>query len=218
MVIAIDGPAGSGKSTVAKILAERLGFLYIDTGAMYRALTLKALSQEIDLKDQEELLKLARHTHIELKTADNKLQVILDGENVTHQIRTPQVTNNIFYIADNIEIRKIMVSLQRKMAEGKDVVLEGRDTTTVVFPDADIKIYLDADFKERARRRLKDFLAKGLNLILEEVEEDLRDRDYKDKNRAVGNLKIAPDAVYIDTTSMNVEEVVERIISIVDGK
>jgi len=215
MVIAIDGPAGSGKSTVAKAVASNLGFLYIDTGAMYRALTLKALRQGLNLADSEGILSMAKDTSLELKTSNSKICVFLDGEDVSSFIRTPEVTNNIFHIADNPQVRKIMVSLQRRVAEKQNSVLEGRDITSVVFPDAEYKFYIDASFQERARRRWLDFKNKGIDISLEQVEKDLKDRDYRDKTRPVGALKIVEDAVYIDTTNLAVEEVINRILNIV---
>jgi len=217
MIIAIDGPAGSGKSTVAKILARRLGFLYIDTGAMYRAFTLKVIKKGLDFRDKESINRLLKDTKIELvEDKDKNLKVLLDGEDVSDQIRLPQVSEKIFYVADDPQVRKIMVAWQREMGKKRDCVIEGRDTTTVIFPDADIKIYLDADFKVRVKRRYKDFLEKNVKISLQEVEKKLRQRDEKDFSRPVGALKRVEDAVYIDSTNLSIEEVCGKILSLLE--
>lgn len=215
LIIAIDGPAGSGKSTVSKLVAKKLGLLYLDTGAMYRALTLKAMEKKLNLKDKKALVKMARNTNIKLKaSADLKrVNVFLDKRDVTYQIRTPEVTDNIKYVAVVPGVRKCMVKIQRSMGEKQGAVLEGRDTTTVVFPDATYKFYLDADLKERAKRRYKELRELGVKVSLREVEDDARRRDRSDKTRLVGPLKMAKDAIYIDTTKMSIDEVVERILS-----
>jgi len=211
-IIAIDGPAGSGKSTVAKLVSLRLGFTYVDTGAMYRAITLKAVKEGLDLNNEKALIDLASRTHIDINTDENnRLLVLLDNENAEDLIRTPELTAKVKYLARVDGVRKYMVDLQRKIGEQKDCVFEGRDITTVVFPDTKYKFYLDADVKERAKRRLKDF--KDPSLSLEEVEKDIEQRDLSDKNRNCGALRIASDAVLIDTTEMNIEEVADRICS-----
>lgn len=211
LIIAIDGPAGSGKSTVSKIVAKRLGLLYIDTGAMYRALTLKAMRQGVKLEDGQALTDLARTTKIELKSTDS-LQVLLDGSDVSVPIRTPEVTANVRYIARTPGVRQEMVKLQRAMGEKSGGVLEGRDIGTVVFPDADYKFYLDASPEERAKRRLKDLVELGREAKVEDVKKDIVARDESDIKRAVGALKVAGDAIVVDTTSLSIEEVVDRLI------
>ena len=213
LVIAIDGPAGSGKSTVSKRVAQKLGYLYIDTGAMYRAITLKAMHGKVNLEDEQALVKLCDATEIEL-SMDKKgsLKVTLDGEDVSKEIRDPEVTNNVFYVAKLPEVRKHMLHLQRKAGEKQDAVLEGRDIGTVVFPDADFKFYIDADFQERVKRRFLELKEEEHPISMEEVGKDLKIRDQKDKTRSVAPLKKAEDAVYIDTTNMTIEEVVEEII------
>ena len=220
LIIAIDGPAGSGKSTVGKLIAKKLGLMYLDTGAMYRALTLKAMRDNIDLNDEKALVELAGKTRIELTTeADaEKTSVRLDGEDVTLDIRTPEVTDNIKYIARIPGVRKCMVKIQRAIGAKAGAVLEGRDTTTVVFPDAAHKFYLDADLKERARRRFKELRAMGMKAALRDVENDARRRDSGDKTRDAGPLKRASGAVYIDTTKMSVNEVVRKILSHIKNK
>lgn len=213
MLIAIDGPAGSGKSTVSKMIAKRLGLLYIDTGAMYRALTLKAMRNNLDLKDEAALVKLAHSTRIDLEASGAVLKVTLDGEDVTGLIRTPELTNNVKYIARVPDVRTEMVRLQRAIGERSGAVLEGRDIGTVVFPDATYKFYLDADVEERARRRHKELLESGQKAGLEDIKKDVVVRDESDMKRSVGALKRAPDAILVDTTSLTIAEVVEKISS-----
>jgi len=217
MIIAIDGPAGSGKSTVSKKIAKRLGLLYVDTGAMYRALTLKAVRGKLDLKDKDALVRIAKETAIEL-SYDKKgdLVVYLDEKDVSSEIRTPELTNKVKFIAGVPGVRTEMVKIQRAIAkEGKGAVLEGRDIGTVVFPDADKKFYLDADFKERSRRRYNELAAAGEDVSLAAIEEDVRTRDKNDIEREIGPLKKAKDAVKIDTTYLSIEETVEKILSYV---
>lgn len=214
-VIAIDGPAGSGKSTVAKLVAQRIGFLYIDTGAMYRALTLKALRSKADLIDEAKLGELARTTEIELKQSDGSLKVYLDGKDVTDQIRTPEVTNNVKYIARTKAVRECMVAKQRKLGEQGGAVMEGRDIGTVVLPNADRKFYIDASFDIRVARRYEELKQKGSVVTEEEVKKDLKVRDESDFNRAIGPLKKAADAIVIDTTDLTIEGVIDKILSLI---
>lgn len=212
MVIAIDGPAGSGKSTVSKKVAKSLGLLYIDTGAMYRALTLKAMREGVDLENEEALSALARSTKISLKEAA-RLEVFIDDDNVTDLIRTPEVTNNIRYIARVPGVRHEMVKLQRSMGKREGAVMEGRDITTVVFPDADYKFYLDADADERSRRRHKELIESGQEVDLDSIKEDVLARDNSDFTRPVGPLVKSEDAIVVDTTGFSIEEVVNKILS-----
>lgn len=213
MIIAIDGPAGSGKSTVAKIIAERLGFLYIDTGAMYRAITLKAIEQKINISDSDLLVKIARETAVELLEQDGVLKVYLDGCDVTKQIREPRVTRFVSDVAKIKGVREVMLKLQRGLGRKSDSVLEGRDIGTVVFPDADKKFYLDAKFDVRVDRRYKELKETSSQVKCEEVAGDLHNRDTIDSSREFAPLKKAEDAVYIDTTSLGIKEVVEAILS-----
>lgn len=212
-VIAIDGPAGSGKSTVSKRIARKLDLLYIDTGAMYRALTLKAMRQGLDLEDSSALVKLAHSARIDLKEDGGRLRVFLDGEDVSELIRTPELTKNVKYIACVPEVRGEMVRLQRAIGERAGAVLEGRDIGTVVFPDADYKFYLDADVEERARRRHKELVDSNQKVDLEEIKKDVVVRDESDMKREVGALKKAEDAILIDTTNLSIDEVVEKLLS-----
>jgi cytidylate kinase len=184
MIIAIDGPAGAGKSTVARIIAQKLGFLYIDTGAMYRALTFKALEEKIDIKNTQGLIAMARSTGIDLtNNKDGSLKIFLDYKDVTTQIRQPRITKFVSDVAKIKGVREVMLGLQRKLGREKDSVLDGRDIGTVVFPDADKKFYIDAQFEERVKRRYKELRELGQKVTLKEVEADLRNRDTIDTNR-----------------------------------
>ena len=214
MVVAIDGPAGSGKTTVAKLLAKKLNFFYLDTGATYRTLTLKVLREGVNLEDKERIEQLAQG--LKMKIEEEK--VYLDGEDVSHQIRTPLINKTISLIACLPGVRKVMVNTQRRIVGDKDAVVEGRDITTVVFPFAEVKFYLTADFEERVKRRYRELKDKGINLDLEEVKEEMRNRDEADLKREIGGLKIAEDAIYIDTTNLTIEEVRDKLFLIVQEK
>ncbi len=212
LIIAIDGPAGSGKSTVSRIVASKLNYLYMDTGAMYRALTYKALQEGLDLTDEKGLVNLAKKTSIRLMKNG---KVLVDDSDVTKAIRNPEITRNVFYIARAPGVREHMVALQRKIGKDGGVVVEGRDITTVVFPDAEKQIYLDASAKERAVRRHKELKSRGYRSTLKEIEKELHSRDKHDMERKIAPLRIAENAAVIDTTNMNIEEVVEVILDII---
>ena len=212
MIIAIDGPAGSGKSTAAKGLAERLGFTYLDSGAMYRAFTWKARSAGIDFSDKEGLIKLLDKTSIRIDCSADGSEVFVDGVNVTGEIRQPSITENIHHVSGLEFVRKKMVKLQRDFARGKDIVAEGRDMCTVVFPDADKKIYIDADIRERAKRRHSELETCDDRSDINNVAEDLSQRDHRDSTRQFAPLKRIHDAFYLDTTNMNAEGVVDILI------
>ena len=217
MIIAVDGPAGAGKSTVARILAHKLGFLYIDTGAMYRALTLKALKKKIDTKDQRPLIEMTANTKIDLmNNSDGSLRIFLDGGDVSGKIKHPSITKSVSDIAKIRDVRKIMLGLQRKLGNSRDSVLDGRDIGTVVFPNADKKFYIDAEFKERVKRRYKELKGLGQSITLKDVEADLGNRDIIDSTRKFAPLKKADDAIYIDTTRMTIKEVVEKMLGYID--
>ena len=216
LVVTLDGPAGAGKSTVAKILAKRLGISYLDTGAMYRALTLKGLRLKMDLSDEEALTTLARRTQITFKDMpDGSLTIMLDGEDVSAAIRTPEVTNNTFYAARTPGVRTLMVAWQRAVGESRSIVTDGRDQGTVVFKDARYKFYLDADAEQRVGRRFKELNEAGRKVNLDQLRMDIQTRDQKDLSRSVGPLKKAPDAVTIDSTTLTVEQVVDKIMKLI---
>jgi len=221
-VITIDGPAASGKSTAARLLAERLGAGFLDTGAMYRAVTLAAMQAGVDMADEEKLLDVIEKTEFQFSIKDDKMIVSIDGLDVTEQIRSPDVTASARYIASSPKAREKLVQMQRRLAaDRRQIVTEGRDQGTVAFPDADIKFYLVADLAERARRRqaqLRSQGSQGGNASLEYIQQAIEDRDKSDQNRTVGPLIPAKDAVIIDTTDLSIEAVVEKLLSYVKGQ
>jgi len=213
MIVTIDGPAGAGKSTVAKALARKLGYFYLDTGAMYRALTLKAVRAGADLDSEPALVELAEDTVIEfVSDKDGAAGVMLDGENVSQEIRTPEVTNKTSLVARKKGVRQIMVGWQRSIGEKNNVVIEGRDVGTVVFPHAAYKFFLEADLDERAKRRLLELQEEKTGIDAEALRRDMESRDQSDIRRDVGPLKKAEDAVVIDSTGLTAEEVVEQML------
>jgi cytidylate kinase len=214
VVVAIDGPAGAGKSTIAKRVAERLGFTYIDSGAMYRAVALWALRQKVDPGDMHRVEQLAIAAEIELAPG----RIWLNGEDVTDAIRTPEVSTGASKVAVIPGVRRALVAKQRAMGECSSVVMEGRDIGTVVFPGADVKIYLDADPRERVRRRLGDVRASGEEIPETALAAQMKERDQRDSTRADGPLAQAPDAAYLDSTSLTAEEVEEAILKIVRSR
>lgn len=211
-VVAIDGPAGSGKGTIASAIAKACNLLNIDTGATYRCLALASLRNNLTLNDTEKIIELSKEINVEL-TVDGK--VYLNGEDVTDLIRSKEVTGIVSQISSIPEVRETMVSIQRKMAEKNDAILEGRDITTVVFPNADYKFYLDASLEERVNRRFKQNADKNIDMTYDEIYENIKSRDYNDMNKKVGALKRTDDQIYIDTTNMKIDEVIDKILSIV---
>lgn len=215
MIVAIDGPAGSGKGTVTKIIAERMGLINLDTGATYRCVATAVLDNNLKTEDEDEIIKLLDNIDIEFKRDEGKEKVFLNGRDVTERIRSKEVSQIVSQVSSIIPVRLKMSDLQRKMAEGKDVIMEGRDIGTYVFPNAEVKIYLDADVEERARRRYKENVEKGINMTYEEVLENIKIRDTNDKNKKMGALKVADDAIIVDTTSKSIEEVANEIEKII---
>jgi cytidylate kinase len=212
MIIAIDGPAGSGKSSTAKAAAARLGVTYLDTGAMYRAVTLKALRLKIPYTDDGALDNIMKETAITFEGAPPDMRVIMDGEDVSAAVRTDEVTKNVSDYCARDCVRKALVGQQRRIAEGRSVVCEGRDICTVVFPNAEVKIFMSASVEERARRRQKDFAAMGVDKPLPELMEEIEARDRKDSTRANSPLTKATGAIDMDTTGMTLDEQVAFII------
>jgi len=219
MIITIDGPAGSGKSTAARRLAEKLNAAYLDTGAMYRAVTLAAMQANVDMQNEAELLAVLENSDFLFGTEQDKWKVSINGLDVTEQIRRPDVTANAKYIASCPELREKLVQMQRKFAENrKKIVTEGRDQATVAFKNANFKFYLTADTAERAKRRFKELSESTTDTTLEETRKNIEKRDLSDQNRTVGPLKPAGDAIIIDTTGLTVEEVVGKMLHYVEKK
>ena len=214
LVIAIDGPAGSGKSTVARLVAEKLGYLHLNTGAMYRAVTLEALKTGVDLDDEAALIDVAENCIIEF--ADGGIKTLLGGVDVSNEIYLPIVDKVISDIVKISGVRRAMVAQQQRIGKQGGVVTEGRDVTTVVFPNADVKIYLDASLEARAKRRYTELKEKGAEISLSEVEADMRMRDEKDSSREDSPLGVAVDATMIDTTNLTIEESVEAILALME--
>lgn len=210
--IAIDGPAGAGKSTVAKLVASKLNLLYIDTGAMYRAITLKALQEGLELDNEEGLTRLARRSRIDL-VAGTLQRVLLDGKDVTEEIRTPEVSRCVSHVAKVSGVREILVEQQRRLAGENGVVMDGRDIGTVVLPGAENKFFLTASAEERAQRRAKELSAKGYAVDIEKLTREIQERDYIDSTRAASPLIPAGDAIIIDSSGMTIEEVGNIIVA-----
>jgi len=212
LIIAIDGPSAAGKSTLAKRLAQDLGFTYLDTGGMYRALALKVLREGIDISNDESVTELIGRTDIDLVATDGKLKVLLDGEDVSHEIRTPEVSQMASKASALKVVRRWMLVLQRGFGRRGNVVAEGRDIGTVVFPDAEVKIYLDATVQERARRRVEELRKAGRQVSLDETLREMGERDKRDSERDLAPLRKANDAIVIDSTSLDAEALAQRVM------
>ena len=213
-IVAIDGPAGSGKGTVAKLVAEKCNLLYIDSGATYRCVALAVINNNINISDEEKVIELAKSLNIKFVNG----KTYLDGKDVSLDIRSKGVSEIVSPVSSNIKLRNILVDLQRNMAKDNNVIMEGRDITTVVFKDATYKFYLDADIFVRAERRYKETLEKNINMTLEEVLENIKKRDYNDMNKSVGALIRTDEQIYIDSTNLSVDEVVNKIIEIIGSE
>ncbi|MCT7675944.1 (d)CMP kinase [Lactobacillus iners] len=215
MQVAIDGPASAGKSTVAKIIAKNMGYIYLDTGAMYRACTLVAKQNHLAYDDQSGILKALNNNIISFKNIDDDQRVYINDKDVSFDIRTPEITANVSQVSALSEIRKKMVEIQRKIAGENNIIMDGRDIGTTVLPDADVKIFLIASVASRAKRRYLDFKEKGINQNLTDIEKDIADRDYKDMHRKISPLRKAEDAYQVDTTDMSIDQVVNKLTQII---
>ena len=215
MIVAVDGPAGSGKGTVTKKIEEELGFLNLDTGATYRCVALQVLKENVKINEEEKIIKIANEIDIQIDNTGSKDITLLNGEDVSKEIRTKEVTSIVSQISSIIPVREKMVEIQRKLATGKNVIVEGRDIGTVVFPNAEIKIYLDASEEIRAKRRYEENIQNGIETTYEEVLENVKMRDYNDMHKKIGALKKADDAIVVDTSKLSIEEVVNKIEKII---
>ena len=218
MIVAVDGPAGSGKGTVTKRIEKELGFLNLDTGATYRCVALQVLKENVSMEDEEKIIKIANEIDIEIDNTGDKDIIFLNGVDVSKDIRTKEVTAIVSQVSSIIPVREKMVEVQRKLANGKNVIVEGRDIGTVVFPNADIKIYLDASEEIRAKRRYEENVKNGVDTSYTEVLENVRLRDYNDMHKKVGALKKADDAIVIDSTDLTIDEVVNKIKNIINER
>lgn len=218
MIVAIDGPAGSGKGTVTREIAKRMGLVNLDTGATYRCVALECLNRGLSLDEPDKIVDMIDDLNIEFKYVDDSILVFLNGKNVTSKIRSKGVNNLVSFVSSIVPVRLKLVDLQRKMADGKDVIMEGRDIGTYVFPNADVKIYLDADVEERAKRRFEENCQKGIETSYEEVLENIKIRDKNDKNKEIGSLKVADDAVIVDTTNLNIIQMTDEVERIIRDK
>lgn len=212
-IVAIDGPAGVGKGTIAKIIAEKFNLINIDTGATFRCVTLEMINNNVKIDEEEKIKKLLHEINIEIDTENN---VFLNGKDVSLEIRTSKVNEFVSAVSTLKVVRENLLHLQRKMAEGKNVIVEGRDIGTTVFPNADIKIYLDATPEERARRRVKQNLEKGIDCVYEEILASVKNRDKIDSTREIAPLKKAEDAIYIDCTNLSIEELTDEMFRIIE--
>lgn len=216
--IAIDGPAGAGKSTIAKKAAKILGFIYVDTGAMYRSIALYMLQHKIDIQNEALVSDNCKHVQVQLKYEDDAQQVYLNGVNVSKEIRQEEVGKAASVVSAYPIVRETLLGLQQDIAATEDIIMDGRDIGTCVLPNAQLKIYLTASVRTRALRRYHELIDKGQECVLEEIEKDIEDRDYRDMHREIAPLKVADDAVVIDSSEMNIEEVTEAIITLVKDR
>ncbi|WP_281862771.1 (d)CMP kinase [Planomicrobium okeanokoites] len=216
--IALDGPAAAGKSTIAKIVAEKLGYIYIDTGAMYRAITLKAIREGINLESGEEAGRLLADTRIDLQPSQDGQLVFLDGKNVTEDIRSQNVTSSVSMMAAHESVRKQMVKLQQILASGRGVVMDGRDIGTQVLPNAELKVFMSATVEERARRRFEENKKRGIDTPLDDLQKEIAARDKMDSEREVSPLRQAQDALYLDTTNLSIVDAASEILKLAEER
>ena len=217
-IVAVDGPAGSGKGTVTKRIEKELGLVNLDTGATYRCVALDAIKHGFKAEDEEKIIKMLNDINIKIEKKDGKDVIFLNGEDVSKEIRDLPVTKMVSQISSIIPVREKLIEIQRGLAKGKNVIAEGRDIGTVVFPDANLKIYLDANEKIRAERRYKEYLENGVNTTYEEVLESIKTRDMNDKNKKFGALKKADDAIVVDTSNKTIDEVTEEVKGLIKQK
>lgn len=217
-IVAIDGPAGSGKGTITKLVGKKQNLINIDTGAMYRCVSLNMIKENIELNETNKIKEILENINIEFKNINDEDRFFLNGEDVTKEIRNQEVNDIVSQVSHIPIVRESMVDLQRKMSVGKEVIMEGRDIATNVFPNADVKIYLDASAEERAKRRLKQNAEKGIDIPYEEILKNIIFRDNNDKTSNVAPLKQAEDAIYLDSTNLTIEEVVDKIEQIIKEK
>lgn len=217
-IVAVDGPAGSGKGTITKIVGEKENLIYIDTGALYRCVTLSMVRKNVKLEELEKIQEILDTIDIEFKEEDDQKKVYLNGEDVSKKIRESAVNKFVSQVSHIVIVREAITELSRKIAEGKQVIMEGRDIGTNVFPNADVKIYLDATPEERAQRRFKQNKENGIDIPFEEILKNVKERDYIDSHREIAPLKQAPEAIYIDSTGMTIDEEADEVIKIIEEK
>lgn len=216
--IALDGPAGAGKSTIAKAVAQKLSFVYIDTGAMYRAMALLVVRKGIDIKDEQAVSEVCEQADVKIAYENGEQTVILNGENVNGFIRTPEVGDTASAISVYKKVRAKLVALQQELASSENVIMDGRDIASCVLPNADLKIYLDADVTVRAKRRVKELLEKGMECDLQEIEAQMKERDYRDMHRENSPLVKVPEAIVVDSSYMTAQEVTDKIVDLFEEK